>query len=81
MYLDFQSRRLVGQGDARAVQARDGGDEAQSQPGVDPHHHFVHGRFFFGPGFAYVAGPYVDDDECYERVWTRWGRRLVSVCY
>jgi hypothetical protein len=41
------------------------------------HHHFRH-RFFAG-GLAYFGGPYYDD--CYARVWTRWGWRWVSVCY
>lgn len=39
-----------------------------------------HHRFFFGPTFAFVGAPYGYDD-CYERVWTRWGWQWVSVCY
>jgi hypothetical protein len=45
------------------------------------HHRFFHHRFhrfaFFG-AFA-AAYPYYDD--CWRRVWTRFGPRLVNVCY
>jgi hypothetical protein len=34
-----------------------------------------HNRFFFAAAFPY--GYY---DGCYERIWTRWGWRLVNVC-
>jgi hypothetical protein len=37
-------------------------------------HHRFHNRFFvFAGGYPYY-------DSCYERVWTRWGWRLVNVC-
>jgi hypothetical protein len=48
----------------------------------DGHHRvFFRHRFLFAPGFAYVGAPYAYDDSCYQRVWTRWGWRLVDVCY
>jgi hypothetical protein len=36
-------------------------------------------RFFFAAAFPYG---YYDSyyDGCYERIWTRWGWRLVNVC-
>jgi hypothetical protein len=40
------------------------------------HHH----RFFFNT-FAFYGAGYPYDDDCYRRVWTGWGWRLVSVCY
>ena len=36
-------------------------------------HHRFHNRFFFAAAFPYGYS-------CYERVWTRWGWRLVNVC-
>jgi hypothetical protein len=46
------------------------------------HHHFVFNhRGFLAPGFATVAGRYAYDEDYYQRVWTRWGWRLVDVCY
>jgi len=36
-------------------------------------HHRFHNRFF-----AFAAFPY--GYSCYERIWTRWGWRLVYVC-
>jgi hypothetical protein len=39
------------------------------------HHH----RFFFN-SFAFYGG-YPYDNGCFRRIWTRWGWRLVSVCY
>jgi hypothetical protein len=41
-------------------------------------HRFVRDRFFFGLGVPYAYGY---DDDCYGRVWTRWGWRWRSVCY
>ena len=38
---------------------------------------FRHGRFFRHRRFAFVG---VGDD-CWTRIWTRWGWRLVYVCY
>jgi hypothetical protein len=40
------------------------------------HHH----RFFLNT-FAFYGSGYPYDDDCYRRVWTGWGWRLVSVCY
>ena len=39
--------------------------------------HRFHRRFFF------VGSPYVYayDDDCYVRIWTRWGWRWRNVCY
>ena len=36
-------------------------------------HHRFHNRFFFAAAFPYGYS-------CYERVWTRWGWRLINVC-
>ena len=36
---------------------------------------------FFGPGFAFVGGPYAYYDSCYARVWSAWGWRWVNACY
>jgi hypothetical protein len=36
---------------------------------------------FFRDDFAFVGAPYGDYDDCYTRVWTRWGWRVRSVCY
>jgi len=39
-------------------------------------HHRFHNRFF-----VYAGGyPYGYYDGCYERIWTRWGWRVVNVC-
>ena len=38
-------------------------------------HHRFHNRFFFAAAFP--IGYY---DSCYERIWTRWGWRLINVC-
>jgi hypothetical protein len=38
-------------------------------------HRRFHNRFFFAAAFP--VGYY---DSCYERIWTRWGWRLVNVC-
>ena len=39
-------------------------------------------RPFFRSRFAFIGGPFVyGDDDCYTRVWTRWGWRWISVCY
>jgi hypothetical protein len=38
-----------------------------------------HNRFFFNT-FAFSGG-YPYDDGCFQRIWTRWGWRVVSVCY
>jgi hypothetical protein len=40
------------------------------------HHHRFHNRFFAFAG----AFPYGYYDGCYERIWTRWGWRLIDVC-
>ena len=40
-------------------------------------HRRVHNRFFVYAAAGYPYGYY---DSCYERVWTRWGWRLVYVC-
>jgi hypothetical protein len=42
------------------------------------HFAFRHGRFFRHRRFAFVGGFY---DDCYTRVWTRWGWRWIYVCY
>ncbi len=47
------------------------------------HHFFAH-RFafrhhhFFAHRFAFIGAPLYDD--CYTRVWTRWGWRRIWVC-
>jgi hypothetical protein len=53
----------------------------------------THGRFAHGPHFAFRhdrffrrgavvgAGPYAYYDNCYTRVWTRWGWRWIYACY
>jgi hypothetical protein len=41
------------------------------------HRFFRH--HFFGPAFAFVGAPFASDD-CFVRVWTRWGWRWVSLC-
>jgi hypothetical protein len=38
------------------------------------HHRFFFNSFAFYGGYPYDAG-------CYRRIWTRWGWRVVSVCY
>jgi hypothetical protein len=43
------------------------------------HFAFRHGRFFRHRRFAFVGGGYYDD--CYTRVWTRWGWRWIYACY
>jgi hypothetical protein len=48
------------------------------------HHRFFRNRFAFAFGAAfpydyYDYGSYYDN--CYERVWTRWGWRWINVCY
>jgi hypothetical protein len=42
------------------------------------HFAFRHGRFFRHRRFAFVAGGY---DDCYTRVWTRWGWQWIDACY
>jgi hypothetical protein len=42
------------------------------------HFAFRH-RFFRHRRFAFVGGGFFDD--CYARVWTRWGWRWVYVCW
>jgi hypothetical protein len=43
---------------------------------------FRHQRFFFNRvGFFGATFPYAYDDNCYTRVWTRWGWRRMLVCY
>jgi len=42
------------------------------------HFAFRHGRFFHHRRIAFVGGFY---DDCYTRVWTRWGWRWISACY
>ena len=44
----------------------------------DDRFHFRH-RFFHS-GFVFAGAPYGYDD-CYTRVWTRWGWRVRSLCY
>jgi hypothetical protein len=41
---------------------------------------FHHHRFFHH-GFFFAGAPYAYDDDCYARVWTRWGWRWRPVCY
>jgi hypothetical protein len=36
---------------------------------------------FFRDDFAFLGAPYDYSDDCYARVWTRWGWRVRSVCY
>jgi hypothetical protein len=36
---------------------------------------------FFRDDFAFLGAPYDYSDDCYTRVWTRWGWRVRSVCY
>jgi hypothetical protein len=44
------------------------------------HDRFFRNRFaFFGAGFPYGYYNYYDD--CYGRVWTRWGWRWQYTCY
>ncbi len=45
------------------------------------HHRHFRNRFafFFGAPFGYYDYAYYDD--CYVRVWTRWGWRWRNVCY
>jgi hypothetical protein len=38
-------------------------------------------RPFFRSRFAFIGGPFPYGDDCYTRVWTRWGWRLVPLCY
>jgi len=46
------------------------------------HHGFAfHHHRFFHRGFFFAGVPYAYDDDCYARVWTRWGWRWRSVCY
>ena len=44
----------------------------------DDRFHFRHR--FFRDGFVFAGAPY-DYDDCYTRVWTRWGWRVRSLCY
>jgi hypothetical protein len=44
----------------------------------DDRFHFRHR--FFREGFVFAGAPY-DYDDCYTRVWTRWGWRVRSLCY
>ena len=41
------------------------------------------GHRFFRNRFAFIGAPFLygdDYDDCYTRVWTRWGWRWTSVC-
>jgi hypothetical protein len=39
-------------------------------------------RPFIRNRFAFIGGPFpYGDDDCYSRVWTRWGWRWTSACY
>jgi len=42
------------------------------------HFAFRHGRFFRHRRFAFVG---VAGDDCWTRVWTRWGWRWIDACY
>ena len=45
--------------------------------------HVRHGHRFFRTRFAFFGAPYGYGyyDDCYARVWTRWGWRWQYVCY
>jgi hypothetical protein len=45
------------------------------------HHGVAFRRRFFADRFAFVGLPFGYDDDCYMRVWTRWGWRWVNACY
>jgi hypothetical protein len=78
-------------GSTVSASARHGG---MMSPGGFTHSGFSHGfafrhdrddRFhfrhrFFRDGFVFAGAPY-DYDDCYTRVWTRWGWRVRSLCY
>jgi len=46
---------------------------AVAHPRIFLRHHRFHNRFFVAAAFPYGYS-------CYERIWTRWGWRLINVC-
>jgi len=68
--------RMGGPGIGRAAVGRPFARVAVAHPRIFFRNRRFHNRFFvFAGGY-----PYSYYDSCYERIWTRWGWRLVNVC-